>query len=789
MMKSLKTKIIFSSVFVIFFFGVLSSIFVFYISANNFREKETEKAVLKLTSFEKQIKGTMDNTMSLLEKIAKNTKIVNYVKNSGIPLQDSEALETLKEYNLEDFFLAVYVILNDGNTVVSTDESFVGKNYGFRDYFIKAQAGEPYIDVVYGVTSKELGYYFSYPIKDESGSVIGVVVIKMAPQVIHSIMDAPEDSSEKIMLVDNYGVIVYCNKPERIYKSLGSLSPENKKIVEEKRFKGLDITPLQYDNIIPYLGESLQDPRIVNFYDDEEKEEEMFLLKRIDNYFFVLIAEETTDVFFTPALQLSELLGVFVLGSIVLSVLFLYLLVSYFFRPLKIFQKAILRRTQGEKGVRIEYKKRDELGLLAENFNNMAESLEKSYEEVEIKVKEQTSELKEREENLEKQQNAILNILEDVEEEKNISTSLADDLKKFKLAVENASDHIVITDAEGVILYANNAVERITGFSNEEVIGKKAGNSILWGGKMDIPFYKKLWKTIKKDKKVFTGEINNKRKNGEEYIALASISPVLDNNGEVVFFVGIERDVTQERLVDQAKTEFVSLASHQLRTPLSAINWYAEMLLNGDAGKLNAEQSQYVEEVYRGNQRMVELVNALLNVSRLELGTFTIEPTKEDLRVIADEAIKEIEIQMAQKKIQFKKKYPKSLPKIDLDKKLTFMIFQNLLSNATKYTPEGGKVNLEILEKDDVLRIEIKDTGMGIPKSQQSKIFTKLFRADNVRKTDTEGTGLGLYIIKKIVEQVGGKIWFDSAEDKGTTFIVELPAGGMKKKTGTKSLS
>jgi PAS domain S-box-containing protein len=127
------------------------------------------------------------------------------------------------------------------------------------------------------------------------------------------------------------------------------------------------------------------------------------------------------------------------------------------------------------------------------------------------------------------------------------------ELKKFKLAVENAGDHIVITDPDGKIIFANDAVERITGFSVEEIINKKAGVKELWGGQMSQEFYKKLWKTIKEDKKTFSGEILNKRKGGEKYSAFVSISPVLSDKGEVTYFIGIERDITEQKQLEEAK--------------------------------------------------------------------------------------------------------------------------------------------------------------------------------------------------------------------------------------------
>lgn len=403
------------------------------------------------------------------------------------------------------------------------------------------------------------------------------------------------------------------------------------------------------------------------------------------------------------------------------------------------------------------------------------------------KDKEILAEVRDKSEELEKQKKAILNILEDVEQEKKKVEILANDLEKFKMAVDNVSDHIVITDPEGIVLYGNKVVEKITGYTLKEALGRKAGS--LWRKPMAQEYYEKLWLTIKTSKKPFFGQITNVRKNGEEYEASISISPVLNNSGKVIYFVGIERDITQEKAIDRAKTEFVSLASHQLRTPLSTINWYAEMLLNGDAGKLQPEQTNYLEEIYRGNQRMVDLVNSLLNVSRMELGTFVVDPVDCDLKEIVDEVIKELTPRIKTKKQKFNLEYDVSLSPMKLDKKLMHMVLENLLSNAVKYTPEKGQIGMLIGKNKNNLEIKVSDTGMGIPFSQQDKIFTKLFRADNVRTTDAEGTGLGLYLVKNILEHSGGKINFVSQENKGTTFTVILPLSGMKKKIGTKSLT
>jgi PAS domain S-box-containing protein len=503
----------------------------------------------------------------------------------------------------------------------------------------------------------------------------------------------------------------------------------------------------------------------------------------------IIVFQDVTDTL----IMVTRFDGLVIIISVILYVLvfifYNFLLNKIIINPIKTLQQGTKIIEQGNLNYKVGTDSNDEIGELSKAFDKMVKSLAKARTGVDRKVNEQTKEIIQKSKESEKQQSAILNILEDVEEEKIKSESLAQDLKKFELAVDNASDHIVITNPDGVTLYANKAVERITGFPHKAIIGRRSGARGNWGGQMPREFYNKLWKTIRDDKKTFAGEIKNKRKSGEFYDAYVSISPILNDEREVIFFVGIERDITKEKEIDRAKTEFVSLASHQLRTPLSTINWYSEMLLDGDVGKLNDEQENYLKEVYKGNQRMVELVNALLNVSRLELGTFAIDPEKAKIVNIAKSVVNEMKPQIKARKIVFTNKFAENLPEMMLDKKLIRMVIQNLLSNAVKYTPEGGKVDIQIAKKGRDVEMKVLDTGMGIPKRQQSKIFSKLFRADNVKESDTEGTGLGLYIVKSIVEHSGGKVWFESIEKKGTTFYVTLPLKGMKKKEGAKELS
>ncbi len=229
--------------------------------------------------------------------------------------------------------------------------------------------------------------------------------------------------------------------------------------------------------------------------------------------------------------------------------------------------------------------------------------------------------------------------------------------------------------------------------------------------------------------------------------------------------------------IDVAKTEFVSLVSHQLRTPLTIVGWYIERLekLLKQEKISNPKGDEYVKGIAEANRRMVELVNATVEISRIESGHLNLRLTEIDLTHVVDEIVHELAPTIEKNKILFEKKYDFDLPRPILDERLVFIIIENILSNAVKYTEEGGNITLEISKEIDGVLIEISDTGIGIAPDDQDKIFKKLFRTEIAREKDPEGSGLGLYIAKALAETLGGSIELSSILGEGTTFRIKLP--------------
>lgn len=347
-------------------------------------------------------------------------------------------------------------------------------------------------------------------------------------------------------------------------------------------------------------------------------------------------------------------------------------------------------------------------------------------------------------------------------------------------------DGVVATDKNGAIIFVNKAAKEMIAW-DDSMIGKRLAEVSLLADETGkhIPVEKHpLHLCLVKRKKIISTNYHFVKKDKMDLAVYISAMPIFLKN-EIIGAIEVFRDITNEKEIDRIKSEFVFLASHQLRTPLSTINWYVEMLMSGDAGPINEDQKNYLKEVYQGNQRMVEMVNDLLNVSRLDLGTFEAQLVPVDLKNLIEEELKANQPAIEDKKMKTSCEVSSEITGVEMDIKMIKMLLQNLITNAIKYTPEGGKIDIKVVpqaKKDYVL--SIADNGYGIPEASKEKIFTKLYRADNVMAKEITGTGLGLYMVKSIVEKLQGKIWFESEVDKGTTFFVSFPIRPIiKKKT------
>ncbi len=363
---------------------------------------------------------------------------------------------------------------------------------------------------------------------------------------------------------------------------------------------------------------------------------------------------------------------------------------------------------------------------------------------------------------------ALLNLIEDAERSRK---EAAKEKEKASAVIDGLTDGLIVLSKKGEITKVNPKLEEILSVEEKEVVGKKLKElkenssfskivEIIWGEK-GIKETERQQINLLRDRVVEITTVAIKKEEKREGYLL------------------IVHDVSREKRVERLKTEFVSLSAHQLRTPLSGMKWTLKMLLDEDVGKLNKGQKELLGRLYRNNERMVKLIADLLDVTKLEEGKYLYYHRKEDILEIAGQIIPSLEEQAKQKGLKFKFSEPKEkIPKIKMDKEKIGICMQNLIRNSIKYTDSGGKVtvNLKYDKKNKEVLFYVEDTGMGIPKDKQKRVFTKFFRTSKAMKKETVGSGLGLYMSKNIIEAHGGKVWFESEEEKGSTFYFSLPA-------------
>jgi NtrC-family two-component system sensor histidine kinase KinB len=410
--------------------------------------------------------------------------------------------------------------------------------------------------------------------------------------------------------------------------------------------------------------------------------------------------------------------------------------------------KGAERIANGDLSTPIPVPSHDEIGQLAKAFNAMSERLRESYRRL-----------------------ALQN-----ERDSTLLESLTEGL-------------IAIDEHTNIVLINDQAVQLLDLKDKESVTNLPFNHAVVTYDEKDqaVAAIQTPAVSALQTSQVTNGVFGYRKQNKAKILLNISASPFI-LEGKVAGAIMIIRDVTKEKEVDRMKTEFISLASHQLRTPLSAIRWFTEMLLNGDGGELNQEQKEFAQNAYDSTERMIQLVNGLLNISRIESGRIIVDPHPTDLHELVNGIINDLKAKTEEKQQTLIVSAHQDLPKVMLDPHLIGQVYMNLLTNAIKYTPKNGEITVFISKKDNQIVSQVTDNGYGIPKDQQGKMFQKFFRATNIAKFETDGTGLGMYLVKAIIESSGGKIWFESEEGKGTTFWFTLPMSGMQAREGEVTL-
>ncbi|HEY4488666.1 MAG TPA: ATP-binding protein [Candidatus Paceibacterota bacterium] len=411
-------------------------------------------------------------------------------------------------------------------------------------------------------------------------------------------------------------------------------------------------------------------------------------------------------------------------------------------RPIEELHMATVEFGRGNLGYRTTVHSNDEIGDLAVSFNTTADKLSKT--------------------------------VASLQAEEQVTSA---ERNKLRLILAGITNAVIAVDLERRIVLFNRAAETLTKRRVDEVIGKPIEEVIsLYDAKSAISTDTYCPKNTKEpDGVVYSGnDLRIEDSSGIEHIVNVVSGRIREGQSIQLGCVITLEDITRESVMERTKREFVSIAAHQLRTPLTGMSWTVEMLLSGAKGVLNAGQKELVERGLDAIHRMVELVNDLLDVSRIEEGLFGIKTAQKMLAPIFDRILANLKKQADRRAIVLDIQIDPNLPPLEIDEdKLEFAI-SNLVDNAIKYTPERGRVEVRARVENSAVVISIKDSGIGIPDAEHDRVFTKFFRSRRAKALHTDGSGLGLYVAKNIVEHHGGKISFDSKEGQGTTFRIAI---------------
>lgn len=359
-----------------------------------------------------------------------------------------------------------------------------------------------------------------------------------------------------------------------------------------------------------------------------------------------------------------------------------------------------------------------------------------------------------------------------------VTESLAKELLELQrtlgwmdLVIGSITDAVYVTDAQARIVFANQFFSDLLGTPRVFLLGKHLQE--VFPTQID----QESSDEIDHDS-VDDARLNDETKgvyawnnNGKNYIFKISSRRLMTTNQTVY----LAQDITREHELSRMKSSFIDLASHQLRTPMTAIMTYSHMLNDGYGGEIDPLQKEMTKNVMQASERMIRLINDILNITRIQNEGIDLRKQKMTLEEVFNRIDLEIKSRIEQKEIAYTKTIPKGTPEIISSASMLHEILSNLIVNAIQYTPVGGRISAIVSHDAKIITIKIKDNGIGIPKDDLPRIFDQFSRADNAFAAFNEGTGLGLYLVKILLARIGGTIDCKSIINKGTTFTVKIP--------------
>lgn len=480
--------------------------------------------------------------------------------------------------------------------------------------------------------------------------------------------------------------------------------------------------------------------------------------------------------------QDSSILSIGIFFAILLLIISVSLLVYLnrkVFNPAEGMAKAAEAIRNGNMDIKVPERGGYELRSMANAINDMVTKLRTSNQELESKVIEKTKQIEDslresvsKNEELQNAQLRIINVLEDLSDQK---AKLEASKNKDEAILSSIGDGVFAINTEGKIILFNKVAEQLSGISEAEAMGSNYADVLRFEfestHEINDMFIKEALEGKKSKMANHTVLVRN---DGTKISVADSAAPIMNSIKEIIGVIVVFRDVTKEHELERAKDEFTALASHQLRTPATAVKQYIGMILEGYNGDITEEQRETLKQAYASNERQLRIAEDLLSTAKLESDELELDKESVDLRELIQSVVDEQQEILKLRKQKLEVEMPDEATMVTVDHVRFRMVIDNLISNASKYTPEEGSLFVSLVKENDKAILSVKDHGVGIAENDIPKLFAKFSRIPNKLSTKVGGSGLGLYIAKQIVEKHNGTIKVESKLDEGTTFTIEL---------------
>ena len=652
----------------------------------------------------------------IVKQIVEHTLFKNDNFND-ISITDKNGEEIVRENRV------LVIASSDLHNIQDTDAFKVVKETGFFVGPLYIDRGKPFFDIGRWIVDSQ-GIFL--------GAVFAQVDAKVMPDVTRRV-SAIAGEGGRVYIVNEKGVVIA--HPDLSYilaeKNLSDL-PSIEEIILKKTSEVVSRRYLN-ENSEDVLGSALRIS--VDLLDFRSP------LPFSINWF--VVAEQSANVVFAEAYQLavfSGLMMLLVMAAAFFGAIFFGRKIS---KPVEELHRATIEFAKGNLAYRPKVNSNDELGDLAHSFGAMATTLSES--------------------------------IERIKKEELIASA---ERNKLSIILSGITDAVIAVDMKRNIILFNKSAEVLTGLREVSVIGKSVQEILrVFDKETELPA--DVYCPIKPEHpEGVTFSKNNLKyvnSNNQEHYINVIAGTITEGLSVGLGCILTLHDNTREFLLEKTKVEFVSVAAHQLRTPITGIKWAFKAMLEKEFGPISPEQQKVAEGGLQTSLNMIDLINDLLDTARIEEGKFGFTLSKQSFSKILESVVEGQKLEAKNKGVEISLSIPLDLPPANLDSEKITIALDNIIDNAIKYTPSKGKVVINVSADSNNIKLEVKDSGIGIPASQMDRLFSKFFRAPNASHVFTSGSGLGLYIAKNIIESHGGTINIKSVESLGTTVSVVLP--------------